>query len=59
MCTGKPDCAWGLQKEWFGISRQYVVHSSSGRADGWGADRLMLWRELKALVDELAICGPC
>ena len=41
---------WGLQSEQLGDSRQFVVHSSSGRADRWSADRLFLWRELKRLV---------
>jgi TDG/mug DNA glycosylase family protein len=43
---------WGLQPEKFGASLQFVVHSSSGRADRWAADRLFLWRELKALVED-------
>lgn len=51
MCTGLLDCSWGLQKEWLGNSRQFVVHSTSGRADRWGQDRLFLFRELKGLLD--------
>ena len=53
MSTGAPDCPWGLQKERLGKSLQFVVHSTSGRADGWGADRLFLFKELKSLVDSL------
>jgi double-stranded uracil-DNA glycosylase len=52
MVFGEEPDGWGLQREQLGESRQYVVHSSSGRADRWGADRLFLWRELKRLVDE-------
>src|ERR1051325_2489504 len=53
MCTGCSDCRWGLQRERLGESLQFVVHSTSGRADGWGADRLLLFKQLKALVDSL------
>jgi TDG/mug DNA glycosylase family protein len=52
MCFGEDAPRWGLLKERFGASLQYVVHSSSGRADRWGADRLFLWRELKAMVED-------
>ncbi len=51
MCTEEPDCEWGLQEDTFGESRQFVVHSTTGRADRWGADRLFLFRELKTLLD--------
>ncbi len=51
MCTGEPECAWGVQRERLGSSWQYVVHSTSGRADGWGADRLYLFRDLKRLLE--------
>lgn len=50
MCTAAPDCEWGLQPDMLGISEQFVVHSSSGRADRWGADRLDLYRSLRSLV---------
>src|SRR5262245_45355304 len=53
MSTGGIDCRWGLQPVRLGNSLQFVVHSTSGRADGWGADRLFLFKELKALVDSL------
>jgi TDG/mug DNA glycosylase family protein len=52
MCHGVDAPQWGLQKERFGESYQFVVHSTSGRADGWGADRLFLFRELKSLIDQ-------
>jgi G:T/U mismatch-specific DNA glycosylase len=52
MCFGVDAPRWGLLKDPFGASLQFVVHSSSGRADRWGADRLFLWRELKAMVDD-------
>jgi len=50
MCEGVADCAWGEQPETIAGARVFVVHSSSGRADAWGADRLLLYRELHALV---------
>lgn len=50
ICTGQPDCAWGIQHDMLGPAAQYVVHSTSGRADGWGADRLYLFRELHGLI---------
>jgi len=57
MCHGADASRWGLQREARGEALQFVVHSSSGRADGWGADRLHLWRELKALVDQARYAG--
>lgn len=51
MCTEIPDCPWGLQPEPLGVSQQFVVYSTSGRADHWGADRLALFQELKARLD--------
>ncbi len=53
MFSGEPDCPWGLLEERLGTSLQYVVPSSSGRADRWGAERLALWRELRDLVNAL------
>lgn len=50
MCHGEEAPRWGLLDKPFGPSLQFVVHSSSGRADRWGADRLFLWRELKNLL---------
>jgi TDG/mug DNA glycosylase family protein len=50
MCHGVDAPRWGLLDERLGESLQFVVHSSSGRADRWGADRLYLYRELYALV---------
>jgi TDG/mug DNA glycosylase family protein len=52
MCHGEDAPNWGLLTETLGESRQYVVYSSSGRADGWGAERLFLYRELRQLLDE-------
>jgi TDG/mug DNA glycosylase family protein len=52
MVFGEDSVRWGLQPDRLGDSIQFVAHSSSGRADRWGADRLTLWRELKRLVDE-------
>jgi len=57
MCHGVDAPRWGLQAELLGVSRQFVVHSSSGRADRWGADRLYLWRELRSLVEESRAAG--
>ena len=54
LCHGFDAPCWGLQPDELDGAAQFVVHSSSGRADRWGADRLYLYRELKALVDELA-----
>lgn len=51
MCHGDDPPGWGLLPEPLGISQQFVVYSSSGRADRWGADRLYLYHELKRLVD--------
>jgi TDG/mug DNA glycosylase family protein len=53
MCTGKDSARWGLQREMLGRSRQFVLPSSSGRADRWGPERLHFYRELKALIDTL------
>ena len=51
MCAGEEASRWGLLPDDLGPSRQFVLHSSSGRADRWGADRLYLWRVLKRLID--------
>lgn len=51
MAEGVEDCPWGLQKARLGASQIFVLHSTSGRADRWGADRLHLFRELKRLID--------
>lgn len=53
MCHGVDAPCWGLQQDALGAALQFVVHSSSGRADRWGADRLFLYRELRALIDDL------
>jgi TDG/mug DNA glycosylase family protein len=53
MCHEEDPRRWGLLGDAFETSLQFVVHSSSGRADRWGADRLFLWRELRQLVDEV------
>lgn len=50
MLNGVEAPDWGLQPERIGASRVFVVHSSSGRADRWGADRLQLYRELRQFV---------
>ena len=50
MCTGRLCTDWGEQVERIGDSRVFVVHSSSARADHWGAERLALYRELYLLV---------
>jgi TDG/mug DNA glycosylase family protein len=52
MCHGADAPKWGLLPMILGVSRQFVVYSSSGRADGWGAERLYLYRELRRLLDE-------
>jgi double-stranded uracil-DNA glycosylase len=52
MCYGMDAPRWGLQPGRLGTAQQFVVHSTSGRADAWGADRLYLFKELKRLIDE-------
>jgi double-stranded uracil-DNA glycosylase len=52
MCHGVDAERWGLQPDRADALPRFVAHSSSGRADRWGADRLYLWRVLKWLVDE-------
>jgi mismatch-specific thymine-DNA glycosylase len=51
MCHGVDAPRWGLLPEPLGVSRQFVVISTSGRADAWGAERLFLFQELKRLVE--------
>ncbi len=53
MCSGIEAPRWGLLREKLGESFQFVVPSTSGRADGWGAERLMLFMRLKELLCEL------
>jgi len=53
MCTEETDPQWGELPSMLGASVQFVVPSSSGRADRWGMERLQAYRELKALVDTL------
>jgi len=53
MCTEEVRCGWGLQSQPLGNSLQFVVHSTSGRADGWDAERLFLFQQLKGLIDDL------
>jgi TDG/mug DNA glycosylase family protein len=50
MCTGVADPLWGLMEEDESGILRFVVPSSSGRADRWGAERLMLYCELYDLV---------
>ena len=50
MSTGRLCTDWGEQEERIGASRVFVVHSSSARADHWGAERLALYRELYTIV---------
>jgi TDG/mug DNA glycosylase family protein len=52
MCNGVDTPGWGLQKDRLGESYQFVAHSTSGRADRWGAERLFLFRELKSLLEQ-------
>jgi TDG/mug DNA glycosylase family protein len=54
MVHGEEAPRWGLLTERFGESLQFVVHSTSGRADRWGADRLFLFQELKRLITTLS-----
>ena len=51
LATGQVYVDWGEQSEFIGKTRVFVVHSSSARADGWGRERLALYRELKQLLD--------
>lgn len=53
MCTGEPSPPWGMLPDRLGGAVQFVVPSSSGRADRWGADRLWLFGELRDLVRSL------
>lgn len=50
MSTGRLCTDWGEQEEGIGVSRVFIVHSSSARADHWGAERLALYQELHTLV---------
>lgn len=54
MSTGRLCTDWGEQEENIGTSRIFVVHSSSARADHWGAERLALYRELYTLAHSAA-----
>jgi len=58
MCTGETRPDWGTMPERFGSSVQFVVPSSSGRADRLGADRLLLYRDLRELVDRIRSASP-
>lgn len=51
MCFGADTSRWGELDERLGRSLQFVAHSSSGRADRWGEDRLFLYRRLRDLVE--------
>jgi TDG/mug DNA glycosylase family protein len=51
MATERLCTDWGEQEERIGSARVFVAHSSSARADFWGQERLLLYRELKSLVD--------
>ncbi|HLV80138.1 MAG TPA: mismatch-specific DNA-glycosylase [Chthonomonadaceae bacterium] len=51
LATGRVCMDWGEQEERIGVSRVFVVHSSSARADAWGRERLALYQELKSLID--------
>ena len=46
LATGRVGMEWGEQAERFEGARIFVVHSSSARADGWGRERLALYRQL-------------
>lgn len=52
MATGRVSTDWGEQDMRVSGARVFVAHSSSARADFWGAERLALYQELKRLVDE-------
>ena len=52
LATGRVCMDWGEQTERIGNTRIFVVYSSSARADGWGRERLALYRELKQLLAE-------
>ena len=48
------DCVdWGQQPELLCGAYQFVVHSTSGRADRWAIDRLQLFRELREFRDQI------
>jgi TDG/mug DNA glycosylase family protein len=53
MCTDEVEPPWGELPDMLGASAQFVVPSSSGRADRWRVERLQAYCELKALVDTL------
>ncbi|MCS6778064.1 MAG: mismatch-specific DNA-glycosylase [Chloroherpetonaceae bacterium] len=53
MHIGRECPDWGEQPGIIGVAKVFVVHSSSARADRWGAERLALYRELRALRDAL------
>ncbi len=62
MATGKVCTDWGEQAVDRSLTKSddtapvktriFVIHSSSARADGWGRDRLALYKELKQEVDK-------
>jgi len=53
MCTSETNPSWGVLDDTPGHPIEFVVPSSSGRADRWGAERLSLFRELYALIRQL------
>lgn len=53
LCHGEDAPRWGLQPRCLGVSEQFVVHSTSGRADRWGAERLFLFRSLRDFIESL------
>ncbi len=55
MSTGRLCTDWGEQEERIGVSRVFVLHSSSARADHWGSERLDLYRELYSLVHTFSV----
>ena len=52
LVTGRVCMEWGEQAERIEGARVFVVHSSSARADGWGRERLALYRELRRIIEE-------
>lgn len=52
MCTGLREVPWGLLPS-EGPMVEFVVPSSSGRADGMAMERLFLYRQLRQLVLQL------
>jgi TDG/mug DNA glycosylase family protein len=55
LVTGSVTARWGIQQGSIGNSLQFIVPSTSGRADGCGAERLYRFQQLNALIKSLSL----